>query len=173
MLVLVAPQVPISLWGGSQRLPSIKVEKPTPLQEFNEEGSALFSTLCVWHNTSWHVVIFSRSLSSLFTAFIPTAYTGGVEWISGVETAQSDGKNTLLPSALCTKWNIPISIHQSHRMPSESNENEWLLCLLKALCGSILQYEVDGWTLPTLVWLNGKTSLINEYLVVSRMKAAA
>lgn len=34
----------LSLQGGSQHLPSIKVEKLTSLQEFNEEGSALFYT---------------------------------------------------------------------------------------------------------------------------------
>lgn len=46
-MLAMPPQVPISLQGGSQHLPSIKVEKPTPLQEFNEEGSALFCTQCV------------------------------------------------------------------------------------------------------------------------------
>ena len=52
-----------SLRGGSQHLPSIKVEKPMPLWEFNEEGSycSLLSglPLTLWHNTSWRVVIFS------------------------------------------------------------------------------------------------------------------
>lgn len=42
--MLAVPPKSLSLQGGSQHLPSIKVEKPTLLQEFNEEGFALFCT---------------------------------------------------------------------------------------------------------------------------------
>ena len=58
------------LGGGSQRLPSIKVEKPTPLQEFNEEGSALLSTLRpATDSVTQHFLACGDFLSFLFPVF--------------------------------------------------------------------------------------------------------
>lgn len=78
-------------------LPSIKVEKPTTLQKFNEKTHNSGLKLAHWHNAPWHVVIFPSS------SFLSSFCHGSRGTIKGLKPAcpSQSWSNATLMHCVC------------------------------------------------------------------------